>query len=88
MEPSGIEFKRFNSVGNAFFKIRHMDKWFGLRVNFKWPHEGICFGLAIDFFDEDESAPWCSIIVRILFLTIIYDFGYGEDNKEQYNNQG
>ena len=49
---------------------------------------GICLGLAIDFFDEEEDSPWCNILVRFLFLTIVYDFGYGEDNKEQYNNQG
>ena len=67
---------------------KDMNKWFGLSINFKWPHEGICLGLAIDFFDEEEDSPWCSILVRFLFLTISYDFGYGEDNKEQYNNQG
>ena len=32
-----------------------MDKWFGLKVNFKWPHEGICFGISLDFFEEDET---------------------------------
>ena len=62
-------------------------KWFGLKLNFKWPHEGICFGVSIDFFEEDEALPWQSIVVRCLFLTVIYDYGYGEYSKEQYNNQ-
>ena len=62
-------------------------KWFGLKLNFKWPHEGICFGISFDFFEEDEQCPWNSIVVRCLFLTIIYDVGYGDDNKEIYNNQ-
>ena len=87
MEPSGIKFKWFNSVDNAFFKIENMDKWFGLKLNIKWPHEGICFGISFDFFEEDEQCPWNSIVVRCLFLTIIYDVGYGDDNKEIYNNQ-
>ena len=46
-------------------------KWFGLKLNFKWPHEGICFGISIDFFEEDEALPWQSIVVRCLFLTVI-----------------
>tara|TARA_B100000780_G_C20992457_1_gene396913 strand:- start:192 stop:386 length:195 start_codon:yes stop_codon:yes gene_type:complete len=64
-----------------------MDKWFGIMVNFKWPHEGFCLGISLDFFDEDEETPWCSIVFRILFFTLVYDFGYGEDNKETYNNK-
>lgn len=87
MESSGIKFKWFNSVDNAFFKIGNMDKWFGLKVNFKWPHEGICLGIAFDFFEEDETAPWCSILVRCLFLTIIYDYGIGDESRDAYNNQ-
>ena len=27
-------------------------KWFGLKLNFKWPHEGICIGFSIDYFDD------------------------------------
>ena len=38
-------------------------------------------------FDEEEDTPWCSILVRFLFLTVVYDFGFGDDNKEIYNNQ-
>lgn len=64
-----------------------MNKWFGLKVNFKWPHEGFVFGLSIDFFDWEENSPWDSIVVRFLFLTVIYDYGWGEEDKEAYNNQ-
>ena len=64
-----------------------MEKWFGFKVNFKWPHEGICFGISLDFYDEDPICPWSSIVIRILFLTMVYDVGFGDDNKEIYNNQ-
>ena len=63
------------------------NKWFGLKLNFKWPHEGICLGFSIDFFDWEENTPWSSIVFRFLFLTVIYDYGWGEDDKEIYNNQ-
>ena len=64
-----------------------LEKWFGMSINFKWPHEGICFGVSIDFYDYEENSPWNSIVLRILFLTIVYDYGYGEDAKELYNNR-
>ena len=63
------------------------NKWFGLKFNFKWPHEGICIGLSVDFYDATEDLPWQSVVWRFFFLTIIYDFRYGEDTKEIYNNQ-
>jgi len=62
-------------------------KWFGLSFNFKWPHEGFVFGFSYDFFDWEESIPWSSVAFRIAFLTIVADFGYGEDSKEIYNNR-
>ena len=43
-------------------------KWFGLKFNFKWPHEGICIGFSIDYFDADEGMPWESIVFRLLFF--------------------
>ena len=63
-----------------------MDKWFGFCINFKYPHEGFCLGISIDFFEEEEKTPWSSIVVRILFLTLTYDFGFGDENKHIYNN--
>ena len=60
-------------------------KWFGVKLNFKWPHEGICLGFSIDFFDWEENTPWNSIVCRFLFLTVMYDYGYGEHDKEIYN---
>ena len=56
-------------------------------MNFKWPHEGICLGLSVDFFDWEEDNPWNSIVIRFLFITVIYDYGWGEEDKEFYNNQ-
>lgn len=64
-----------------------MNKWFGLSFNFKWPHEGICLGLAIDFYDAEFDQPWSSIYFRFLFVTVMYDYGYGEETKEEYNNR-
>ena len=62
-------------------------KWFGLKLNFKWPHEGFCVGFSIDHFDADEGLPWESIVFRALFLTVVYDYGWGDDSREIYNNQ-
>jgi hypothetical protein len=62
-------------------------KWFGLKLNFKWPHEGFCLGFSIDYFDADEGLPWESIVFRVLFLTVIYDYGWGDDSREMYDNQ-
>lgn len=64
-----------------------MSKWFGLKVNFKWPHDGFVFGFSLDYYDETEDLPWESIVFRILFITVIYDYGYGDDTKDIYNNQ-
>jgi hypothetical protein len=44
-------------------------------------------GISWDFFDWEEDTPWNSFVFRILFLTIVYDQGYGDDNKEFYNNR-
>ena len=64
-----------------------MSKWFGLSVNFKWPHEGICLGFSIDFYDVELDSPWSSIVFRLLFITVVYDYGYGEETKQEYNNR-
>jgi hypothetical protein len=61
-------------------------KWFGIGINFKWPHEGCVLGISWDFFDWEENTPWNSFVLRILFLTVVYDQGYGEDNKDLYNS--
>ncbi len=62
-------------------------KWFGVKVNFKWPHDGFVLGFSLDHYEETEDLPWESIVFRTLFITIIYDYGYGDDTKEIYNNQ-
>jgi len=64
-----------------------MSKWFGLSINFKWPHEGICLGFSIDFYDAELDSPWSSIVFRLLFITVVYDYGYGEETKQEYNNR-
>jgi len=51
------------------------------------PHNGFVFGASIDFYDWEEDTPWASIVFRILFLTIIYDYGEGDKEKEIYNKQ-
>ena len=58
-------------------------KWFGFKLNFKWPHEGFCFGFSIDHFDTDENMPWETIVFRVLFLTVIYDM-VGTDFPKTY----
>ena len=63
------------------------NKWFGLGVNFKWAHEGFVLGISWDFFDWEEDTPWNSVVFRIGFFTLLYDVGYGDDNKEIYNNR-
>jgi len=59
--------------------------WFGLAVNFKWPHEG--FGLSYDLIPEDEQCPWFSTHLRLGFITLMIDVGYGEENKRLYNGE-
>jgi|TARA_B100000035_G_C20910230_1_gene513618 hypothetical protein len=67
--------------------FEYTDRWFGLSFNLKWPHDGFCLGIAYDFYDWEEDTPWTSILVRFLFLTIVFDYGVGEDAKEMYNNR-
>jgi|TARA_B100000780_G_scaffold230225_1_gene169938 hypothetical protein len=62
-------------------------KWFGFKFNLKWPHEGWCIGFSYDHYDETEDAPWASFIFRTFFLTIVYDYGFGDESKEIYNDQ-
>jgi len=64
-----------------------MSRWFGLKFNVRMPHNGFVFGVSIDFYDWEEDTPWTSIVFRILFLTIIYDYGEGDKEKEIYNKQ-
>ena len=64
-----------------------MNKWFGVKFNFKWPHEGFVFGFSLDYYDPTEDLPWESYVFRIAFITVIYDWGWGDDAKEIYNNQ-
>ena len=64
-----------------------MNSWYGIAVNFKWPHEGFALGISWDFFDWEEATPWNSIVFRILFITVVYDQGYGEEDKDFYNNR-
>jgi|TARA_R110000803_G_scaffold41011_2_gene88369 hypothetical protein len=64
-----------------------MNSWFGFAVNFKWPHDGFVLGISWDFFDYNDECPWTSCIVRIGFVSLLFDYGYGDDNKEIYNNQ-
>ena len=63
------------------------NRWFGFKFNVRWPHDGFCFGFCIDHYEETDELPWASLVFRILFLTVIYDVGFGEQNKEVYNNQ-
>ena len=67
--------------------FEYSDRWFGLSINFKMPHDGFCLGVAYDFFDWEEHTPWNSFLLRFFFVTIILDYGIGEDAKEEYNNQ-
>ena len=39
------------------------------------------------FWDWSEEAPWTSCMLRIGFVAIIIDYGYGDTAKEIYNNQ-
>ena len=64
-----------------------MNNWFGFSVNFKWPHDGFVLGISWDFWDWSEEAPWTSCMIRIGFVAIIIDYGYGDTAKEIYNNQ-
>ena len=65
-----------------------MEKWFGLQFNFKWPHDGFNFGLGFEFWDESEDCPWRSIVIRCLFVTMVYNIGYGDEAADIYNRQG
>ena len=64
-----------------------MNSWYGIAVNFKWPHDGFVLGISWDFWDWSEEAPWTSCMLRIGFVAIIIDYGYGDTAKEIYNNQ-
>ena len=64
-----------------------MNNWFGFSVNFKWPHDGFVLGISWDFWDWSEEAPCTSCMIRIGFISIIIDYGYGDGEKEIYNNQ-
>ena len=69
-----------------------MNKWFGFKVNFKWPHDGFVFGFSIDYYEPTDDLPWESYVFRVAFITMIYDFGLNkersriyEQNERQYN---
>ena len=48
-----------------------------------------CFGYHDDDLEKipTEDLPWESYVFRIAFITAIYDWGWGDETKEIYNNQ-
>ena len=48
-----------------------MNKWFGLKVNFKWPHDGFVFGFAIDYCEPQDDLPWESYVFRVAFIFFV-----------------
>ena len=51
--------------------------WWSLAFNFKWPHEG--FGLSYDLIPPDEEVNHCSVLIRLGFVTFIYEWGITEE---------
>ena len=51
--------------------------WWSFALNLKMPHEG--FGFAYDFFPPTERENWNTAILRLGFVTLIYEWGYHED---------
>ena len=48
-----------------------------------------CFGYHDDNLEKipTEDLPWESLVLRLFFLTVVYDYGYGEDAQDIYNDQ-
>ena len=65
-----------------------MEKWFGFQFNVKWPHDGFNLGIGFEIFDASDDCPWSSLVIRCLFITVVYNVGYGDDSADTYNNQG
>ena len=51
-----------------------MNKWYGVKFNIKWPHDGFVFGFAIDYYEPAEGLPWESYVFRIAFLIPLITF--------------
>ena len=51
--------------------------WWSLAFNFNWPHEG--FGLSYDLIPPDEEVNHCSVLIRLGFVTFIYEWGITEE---------
>lgn len=51
--------------------------WWALSFNFKWPHEG--FGFSYDLIPPDEEENCYSAVIRIGFVTVIYEWGLIEE---------
>ena len=64
-----------------------MEKWWGLQLNVRWPHDGFNLGIGFDILDASEEFPWDSLVIKCLFVTIVYTVGYGDDAADIYNNQ-
>ena len=53
------------------------EKWEVLSLTFRWPHNGLMLGF--QFFKETEIEPYSTIHLHLLFITINYEWGFGDD---------
>jgi hypothetical protein len=51
--------------------------WWAFGLNIKLPHEG--FGFSYDFYAPTQIENWCTAMLRLGFVTLIYEWGYDED---------
>lgn len=48
-------------------------EWFGIGLNFRWPHEGIMIGY--EYIAPDEEDNYHSIRIHLTLVTLLFDFG-------------
>lgn len=52
------------------------EQWSVLSFTFRWPHEGVLAGY--ELLTPSGDAEYNTVRVHLFFISINYDFGYGE----------
>jgi hypothetical protein len=53
-----------------------MGDWSHLIVSFRWPHQALVIGY--ELWDATEKQPFVTLKIHLVFISIVFEFGYGD----------
>jgi hypothetical protein len=53
-----------------------MGDWSHLIVSFRWPHQALVVGY--ELWDATEKDPFVTLKIHLVFISLVFEFGYGD----------